>query len=164
MAWANNILTSIFGRRLGLIPGTTNVIGANTGPTVDFLAGPEDIKMGVSTAETTAAYMKAYGVTLLTSAQTAASGAVMRLDPPIPGVRKTISIQSTASGVASTIVWWITSSTGGGAPFVGSTWSSSFTVLATSGSANIQLLGVTTGQWLIFNTSGQFLSAAATTT
>ena len=163
MAWNSNILTNLFGRRVGLQPVSTNAMGASVGG-ADLLAGPEDIRMGVSTAETTAAAIKAYGITLLTSAQTAATGAVVRLDPPIPGVRKTISIQSTATAVASTIQWIITSSTGGGAPFIGSTWSSSFTVLASSTPVLIQLMGGTTGQWLMFNSSGQFGGAATTTT
>ena len=163
MAWQSGMLTSIFGRRVGLQPVSTNAMGASVGG-ADLVVGPEDIRMGVSTAETTATAIKAYGVTLLTSAQSAATGAVVRLDPPIPGVRKVISIQSTATAVASTVGWIITSSTGGGAPFVGSTWSSSFTVLASTTPVVINLLGATTGMWLMFNSSGQFSGAATTTT
>ena len=162
MAWASQLMTSIFGRRLGLQPYTTNVSGAQAGRVPDFIVGPEDIRKETSTSETTAAYLKAYGVSLLSSAQTAASGAVMRLDPPIPGVSKQIVIKSTSTA-ASTITWLITASTGGAETFV-STWGTSFTVLSSSTPVVINLMGVTTGLWSLSNSSGSFGSAATTTT
>lgn len=165
MAYNDKVSPSIFGRRFGLQTLSTNQSGAQVGPAPDFLVGPEDLRIATSTAETTASYMKAYGVTLLTSAQTAATGAVMRLDPPIPGVRKQIQILSTATGVASTIAWYITAGDGtGGAVFRGSTWSSSFTVLSSSTPVLINLMGVTTAIWALTNTSASFGGAATTST
>ena len=57
----------------------------------------------MTTTETTAAYMKAYGISYLSTASLTASTHVFRLDPPIPGVEKTIIIASTVSGALEQI-------------------------------------------------------------
>ena len=87
----------------------------------------------------------------------------MSKNPPIPGVDKTIVILSTAAGVASTIDWIITASTGGAETFV-STWSSSFTVLRTTNPVVVRLRGLSTGMWGLANSSASFSQAATTTT
>ena len=99
----------------------------------------------------------------ISSANTAASGAIMKLDAPIPGVEKTIVILSTGTGVASTIAWVIRASDAG-ASFQ-SSWSSSFTTLTSSVPMCIKLIGLTTAMWGILspNTSGSFVTAATTT-
>lgn len=164
MAWAQFLNTSLFGRRFGLENLSTNRSGTGlAGRRPDFIVGPEDIRKDVTT-ETTGTYLKAYGVSLLTTSSLTASTHVFRLDPPIPGVEKTIVIQSTAATVATTVVFKITLSTGGAEVINGSTWSSSFTVLSSSSPVCVKLVGVTTAVWATNATSGAFGSAATTST
>ena len=164
MAYQDKITSSIFGRRLGLQAMTTNQTGSGqSGRTAEFIVGAEDIRTPTSTSQTTATYIPAYGVTLLSSANTAATGAVVRLDPPIPGVRKSIIIASTQASQASTIQWLITASTGGAETFQ-SSWSSSFTVLSSSSPMVIRLEGISTSMWALMNSSASFGSAATTST
>ena len=164
MAWTDKITTTLFGRRLGLQTMTTSQTGSGqTGRTAEFIVGPDAIRWGTSTSQTTATYMPAHGVSVLSSATTPSTAAVIRLDPPIPGVDKTVVILSTAAGVASTIDWIITASTGGAETFV-STWSSSFTVLRTTNPVVIRLRGLSTGMWGLANSSASFSQAATTTT
>ena len=155
MAYNSKILTSLFGRRLGLQRMST---GESGGSKNEFLVGPDDFRVGVTTAESTATNLKPFGV----SAQlgtSAGSSAVYTLEPPIPGVRKIIH-GSTANGpvyVKTANGETITSSMG-----------STFTTIkvSTLGGA-IELVGMTTAQWLALNltsgTSSQASGFGATT-
>lgn len=164
MPYGTGIITSIFGRRLGLQSMSSAQSGTQkAGTKCEFLVGPDAFRLQSSTADTTATGLRAYGVSVLSSAQTAASGAIMVLDAPIPGVEKIISIQSTAAGVASTIAWVIRASDSG-ANFQ-SSWSSSFTTLTSSVAMNMRLVGLTTAMWALVSpqTSAAFVTAATTT-
>ena len=164
MAYKTNITTSVFGNRLGLQAMSSAQTGTGqSGRKAEFLVGADDFRVEVTTGQTTATYMPAHGVSILSSGVTPSTAAVIRLDPPIPGVDKTIIILSPAAGVASTIDWIITASTGGGEVFR-SSWSSSFTVLRTTDPVLIRLRGLTTGMWGLANSSASFSQAATTTT
>lgn len=96
MPYGNNILTSIYGRRLGLIPLSTGQSGAAV--PIEVLAGPDDFRLGITTNETTAAAMNPAGISLLTGTS-AASTPVFTLAPPIPGVKKIVIMGSTDSAI-----------------------------------------------------------------
>jgi len=152
MSWANRITTSIFGSRVGLQNISTNVSGSlQTGRTFDVLAGAEAVRAGVSTADSTAANtsLAPFGVSLLTTGLSADTTAVFRLDPPIPGVEKTIVWGSTTIGTMGSKIW-VTNSTGGGAGMQTSA-GSSFTCVASSAGAVLRLVGITTALWGVVN-------------
>src|SRR5258706_12683600 len=92
---AGAMLPSLYGRRIGLMPMTSAQTG--TGRTglgaVDFLVGPEDLRRGVTTNETTGVNVPAWGVSFL-NGTSVSSSSVYVLDPPIRGVRKTIVFSS----------------------------------------------------------------------
>ena len=142
MAWiTSQLITTIFGRRLGLQQATTNVSGsAISGSRVDFLVGPEDIRRSVTTAETTSTNLAAYGVSQLG----AVSSGVFTLDPPIPGVMKVI--MGTSNFYVKTA----------NAETISSSFGSTMTVIgATLGSSavpNVMLMGLTTGTWMAIGT------------
>jgi hypothetical protein len=97
MAYGDKGLPTLYGRRLGLQPMTTNVSGSGrTGSAPDFLVGAEAVRYGVTTAETTATNLAAYGVSFMTSVS---SSGVYTLDPPIPGVEKVLHFGTTVGTV-----------------------------------------------------------------
>lgn len=150
MAYGNNISTTIFGRRMGLQTMSTTQTGTGAaGRQPEFIVGPEDIRKEVTTADSTATYLKPYGASVLSTGLSADATAVFRLDPPIPGVEKTIVWQSTTIGTMASKVF-VTNSTGGGAGFQTS-GGSSFTVVASSAGAVLKLLGLTTALWGVVN-------------
>lgn len=143
MAWAEKITTSIFGRRLGLQLLTSSVTGSGaSGRTADVLVGAEAIRVDCSTADSTATYLKPYGVSLLSTGLSADTTPVFRLDPPIPGVEKTIVWNSTTINTMGSKIW-VTVSTGGGAAIQTSA-GSSFTCVASSVGGTLRLMGVST--------------------
>jgi len=157
MSWANKITTTLFGSRFGLQSASSNITGAARGGNApDFIAGPEDIRMGVTTAETTATNLAAYGVSYLTNTS-AGSSQVFTLDPPIPGVRKTIIFGTT---VNTQYVKTANSET-----FI-STLGTSMTVAKSTqlciGALN--MIGLTTAQWGVsYSLSTASLSLTTTT-
>lgn len=155
MSWANKLLTSIFGSRLGLQPLSSAVSGSGrTGATPDVLVGPEDLRMGVTTSETTATNLAAWGISYLTSA---ASSGVYTLDPPIPGVRKKLVFQTTGATVYV--------KTANSETFLSSLGSSMTVVKSTQNVAGmLDLVGLTTAQWgMQYGLSTASLSLTTTT-
>lgn len=156
MAYGNKVTTSLHGRRLGLQRMST----AETGGSRDeFLVGPDDFRIGVTTAESTATNLKPFGVSadLGTSA---ASSAVYTLEPPVPGVRKIIA-GSTANGPA-----YVKTANG---ETISTTVGSSFTTVKISSvGGTFELIGLSTGRWLALGltsgTSSQASSFSLTTT
>lgn len=139
MAYGSKILTSIFGRRLGLQRLTTAETG---GSKTEFLVGPDDFRVGVSTAETTSTDLKPFGVSHI-----AGSSAVFTLEPPIPGVRKVISVDASS---ASPYL-----KTKNGETIVSTAGSSHTTIKATSVTKGaFELIGLTTSQWLSLDLAG----------
>lgn len=151
MAYNNRILTSIFGRRLGLQRLSTAESGGAKG---EYLVGPDDFRVGTNTAESTGTNLAAHGFSgnLGTSA---GSSAVYTLDPPIPGVRKVIA-SSTANGPVYV-------KAGGSALITSSAGSTHATIkLSTLGNA-VELIGLTTAIWLTRDTTGAGHTFSATT-
>lgn len=141
MAYHNKITTSIYGRRLGL-QGMSSV---ETGGAVatgsqfhEFVVGAQDIRLGVTTAESTATNAKAYGISNFPGTS-AASSSVYTLDPPIPGVRKFLAFNTTANGVYV--------KTANSETFL-TTMGTSFTTIKSTVGGVIELIGFTTAQWL----------------
>ena len=146
MSWADRITNTLFGRRLGLQQATTNVTGSGrTGQVLDLIVGAEAVRMGVSTAETTGSNIQAFGVSFLT---TVSSSAVFTLDPPIPGVEKTLQFNSSATSASPIYV-----KTANNETFSSSVMTSG-TVLSSSANAvgPVRLIGLTTAVWGILNT------------
>lgn len=96
MAFKGNILTSLFGRRIGLQRISTSVSGGSRG-SQEFLVGPEALRYDVTTSESTATNLHPFGASFV-SGTSAASSAVYTLDPPIPGVNKYLVFDSTTQG------------------------------------------------------------------
>ena len=97
MPYNANILTSIYGRRLGLQVLSSAQSGGSKGP-IEMLVGPEDLRGGVTTTESTGTPMNAIGVSYLVGTSVA-STPVFQIAPPIPGARKTIFFGSTDSAI-----------------------------------------------------------------
>jgi len=138
MAFGSKILTSIFGRRLGLQRMSSAETGGTRG-TQEYLVGPESLRVGATTAETTSTNLQPHGLSVLPGTS-AGSSAVYTLDPPVPGVTKWIAgstdngptIVKTANGETITTT-------------AGSSWT---TVEISSLGGSFALVGLTTARWL----------------
>lgn len=140
MAWASQLMTSIFGRRLGLQTMTSGQTGTGVaGRNPDFIVGAEQVRMGVTTAESTGTNVSAFGVSFLPGTS-ASSSAVYTLDPPIPGVQKVLVFNSTTQGP----IYVKTA----GETFI-STQGTTFTVLKSTNNTvgTVHLVGLTTAIW-----------------
>ena len=143
MAYGNNITTSKHGRRLGLQSMSSSESGGNQGPE-EFLVGPDAFRVGMSTADSTGTPVPAYGYTYLVGTS-AASTPVYQLDPPIPGVEKTIIFGSTDSALYI--------KTANGEYIMGSSLGSSATTIRSSLGGAVQLVGLTTALYAAVNVS-----------
>jgi len=137
MAFNNRILTSIFGRRLGLQRLTT---GESGGSRSEYLVGPDDFRVGVTTNESTGTNIKPYGYSM-NLGTSAGSSAVYNLEPPVPGVRKVL-VSSTANGpvYVNTLNALIFSSAG----------TTQATVKLSTLGVPVELIGATTAIWLTY--------------
>jgi hypothetical protein len=142
MAYNNKATTSIYGRRLGLQGMSTGQTGgalaSGASQFPEFLVGAEDIRLGVTTAESTAANAKAYGISNFPGTS-AGSSSVYPLDPPIPGVRKFLVFSTTANGVYV--------KTANSETFL-TTMGTSFTTIKSTVGGVLELIGFTTAIWL----------------
>lgn len=131
------ILTSVKGRRLGLQRLTTAQSGGTRG-NHEFLVGPDDFRVGNSTASTTSTNLKPFGVHLL-AASSVGSSQVYTLDPPIPGVRVTIHNSTDATAYIKMQ----------GAETIKSSVGSTQTVIALPAAGHsIELTAVTSALWV----------------
>lgn len=138
MAWNTKITTSLRGFRFGLQAMSTVHTGGSHGPN-EFLVGPDDFRVGVTTAETTSANLKAHGISILPGSS-AASSCVYTIDPPIPGIGKSI-VGTTANGPF--LIKTANSET------IHTTLGTSFTTVEISSiGGGFQLVGLTTAVWL----------------
>lgn len=150
MAWQNFITTMLYGRRFGLQQMSTTQTGTGqAGRVPEFLTGAEDIRKESTTADSTGTNLKAWGASLLSTGLVTAtdSTSVFRLDPPIPGVEKTITWASTTVGTMATKIW-VTVSTGGGAGLQTS-GGSSFTCMSSSVGNVVRLMGLSTSLYAV---------------
>ena len=151
MAFNDKITTSLRGRRFGLQAMTSAITGGSRG-TQEFLVGPEDLRVNVTTAASTGTNLRPYGVSILPGTS-AGSSSVYVLDPPIPGVRKTI-VGTTANGPF--IIKTANSET------IHTTVGTSFTTVEISSiGGGFTLMGLTTAVWMgIGLTSGTSSNAS----
>lgn len=150
MAFNSKILTSIFGRRLGLQRMSSSETGG--AGVSEFLVGPDDYRVGVSTAETTSVTLNAHGVSV-NLGTSAGSSAVYTLEPPIPGVRKVIS-GSTANGP-------VFIKTANAETIISTLGSTHTTVKISTLGGAFELIGLSTSQWLALGlTSGTSSNAS----
>lgn len=148
MAYGNKITTSKHGRRLGLQSMSTGETGGSKN---EFLVGPDDFRVAVTT-ETTSTNLKPFGVSVGLGTS-AASSAVYTLEPPIPGVRKVVG-GSSANGP----VYVKTANSETILSTVGSTHT---TVKISSLGGGFELVGISTSQWLALGlTSGTSSNAS----
>lgn len=129
----DRIVPSLFGRRFGLARSPN-------GQTYEFLAGPVGLQNAIEDITTTAATSATpHGHTQVLTSGSSQLG-LYTLQSPIPGVRKTLSLNSTSTGnqqfqLTSAVLY--TSSGGSGS-----------TMFNLKGfGAGIELMGLTTGIW-----------------
>lgn len=143
MPYGNKIITSIYGRRLGLQPMSTAEHG---GPVpLEFLVGPDDMKMGLSTAPTTSTAESAAGISNFVGTSVA-STPIFTLAPPIPGVPKIINFSSTDSALYVKM-------TSGCAISGTSLATTGCTVIRSSGGGAVELVGLTTALFAALSVS-----------
>jgi hypothetical protein len=156
MAYFNKYVTSLYGRRFGIQRMTTAVAGISKA--AEFLVGPEALRMGTTTGESTGTNVTAYGISSLPGTS-AASSAVYVLDPPIPGVMKFVD-----GGVANGPVYLRAT---GLETFRTSAGSSFTTIKISSLGGSFALIGMTTAAWMTLGittgTSSQASSFGLTT-
>jgi hypothetical protein len=141
VAYANKIFTSLFGRRLGLQNMSTTESGGSRG-FQEYLVGPEELRVGVTTAETTSTNLNPHGISRLPGTS-AASSAVYTIDPPVPGVRKLV-MGTTDNGPV--YLKTVNNET------IVTTAGSSFTTVKVSSVGGVfELVGLTTAIWLGLN-------------
>ena len=155
MAFKERMLTSIFGNRLGLQQMTTVQTGGRL--LSEFIVGAEAVRSGVTTAESTGTNALAYGVSFFPGTS-AASSAVYTLDPPIPGIQKTVVFNSTSQGP-------IYVKTANGETFL-STQGTTFSIIKSTNNqvGTLELRGLTTGIWGIGSGLSTATFALSTTT
>jgi hypothetical protein len=131
-----DILHSLYGRVLGLTKE-------------GYLAG-KDSEVTAATSASTGTDIPAGGVTTLSSA-----ASVWRLDPPIPGVRKTItSLSTSTANRAVTCESGTINSSGGG----------SFASIVFQGlNYNVELVGLSTAKWGVVGVQNAILSPTTST-
>lgn len=155
MPYGSQILTSIYGRRLGLQQLSTGQSGGSKA--VEFLVGPDDFRQGITTNESTGKAMAPAGISYLVGTS-AASTPVFQLSPPIPGIRKSIVFGSTDSAL------YVKAATG--CSIIGTSLGSSATAIRSSGGGYIELVGVTTALYapaMISSTAVNGIAMQATT-
>lgn len=155
MAYSTAIHESIRGRNLGFEFISSGKHGSTQAGR--FIVGAESYREHHSSAETTGTNLKAYGHSVLT---TVGSSAVFILDPPIPGVEKTVTFHTT---LTNPIYLKASSSS---VNFLSSQGTTAFPVLVSSQGiyATLRLMALSTGAWAILGgVSTAVIRAAATT-
>lgn len=157
MAYNSGIVTSIFGRRLGLQTLSSSQSGGTRVPAPEYLVGPEALRQSVTTGETTASNLYPSGISYLTTAQ---SSGIYTIDPPVPGIEKTLIFATTGTNpiyVRTSTDASITIATSQGTTMcVISSSQAEFTAL--------KLVGATTASWVALNAvSSSYLRMSTTT-
>lgn len=151
MPYGNNILTSIYGRRLGLQRFDTAQSGAAI--PAEFVVGPDDIRLGLTTNESTGTSMAPAGISVLVGTS-AASTPVFTLAPPIPGVRKIVVFGSTDSAIyAKAPTGSAIQGTSLGATACGA--------IRSSGGGAVELMGITTASFATLQVSSTAVNTVA---
>jgi hypothetical protein len=151
--YGNKIITSVYGRRLGLQALTTPESGSGNGR-VDLLVGAEALRVSHTTADTTATNLKPYGHSYLSSAS---SSGVYTIDPPIPGVNKTVTFGTSGATIylkSANSETFVTTQ-GTSQTILKSTQNVPFTVV---------LVPNSTSQWGVVGAGSSAIMSASTTT
>ncbi len=128
----SQIITSIFGRRLGVDKD-------------EFLVGPKDHRLSIEDISTTAATScQNYGHTRFLTSGSSQTG-VYTLQAPVPGVRKSFSLQSTSTGTMQV--------TATNAAFLSASGSSVAVVSLITGGAFADMIAVSTAYWQLLSGS-----------
>jgi hypothetical protein len=128
----NTIMTSLFGRRLGFDNN-------------EFLVGTKDLRVAIEDISTTAATSALpYGHTRVLTSGSSQTG-TYTLQAPVPGVRKTLSLNSTSTGTMQF--------TATNAAFLSGSGTSEAVISLITKGAFVELLGVTTAYWQILSGS-----------
>lgn len=155
MAYNAQILTSIYGRRLGLqalSSGQSGQAGRQ-----EYLVGPDAFRVKHSTAESTGTNIDPFGVSVLTTAQ---SSGVYTLAPPVPGVTKRVVFNTTGTNPI-----YLRASTDASITFI-SSQGSTMCCLVSSQTVNaaVDLVPISTAAWFITGSiSSAFLRASTST-
>lgn len=155
MAYFGRYTTSLFGRRLGLQALTSAVFGNSK--KAEMLVGPEAVRMETSTAESTAANLRAWGVSVLV-ASSVGSSQVWTIDPPIMGVTKTVVFGSSVGAVQYL--------KGANGEFFKSSQGTTMNTLSSTGNAysTVLLVPESTGAWAVIGQlSSAFVKATTST-
>ena len=156
MAYNSLINTSIRGFRIGLQKMSTALHGGRVDH--EYLVGPDSFRHGVTTNESTATNILPHGVSHIVGSS-AESSSVFTLDPPVPGVTKTLYFNST--GDIGCYVKTKNNET------IHTTLGSSHTTIKSTIGGVCRLIGVTTAIWaglgLTSGTSSQSGGFALTT-
>lgn len=143
----SQLVTQIYGRRLGLSAGNSSDTNA------EYLVGPRafrDVVGGVSSAGSSitstdvTSIIPAYGVTLV-GATGASATTAYQLAAPVPGVRKTLF--NPTSGNATVLV------SGAGAVMDSTASNALVSMKLNAAGAFVELIGLTTAVWGIINVS-----------
>ncbi len=134
MAFKNRLVETMWGRRFGLQKLSSVESGSTDDEVKDFLAGPAGVRVDVTNPETTAVPLKAVGLSVLSTG----SSAVHELNPPIPGIFKTIM----SSGGSTSYVKTRNGET------IESSRGSTYNTLQFVAEGIALLQGLTTGRWL----------------
>lgn len=153
MAYNSNITTSLRGRRFGLQKVTTAINGGRVEH--EYLVGPDTFRHGATTNESTGTNILSHGISHI-KGTSADSSSVFTLDPPVPGVEKTLYFNST--GDTACYVKTKNSET------IHSTIGSSHTTIKSTVGGVCRLVGVTTAIWASLGiTSGTSVNAGGFT-
>jgi hypothetical protein len=140
----SQILTSLFGRRLGL-------------DQKEFLHGPKDLRLVVEEISTTAATSALpYGLTRVLTSGSSQTGSYT-LQAPEPGVMKLLSLASTSTGGQQ---FTATNAT----IYSASAGTSSAVVNLFSPGAAVTLIGETTAVWRVMSVTGSSATSLVTFT
>ena len=155
MAFETRINESIRGRNLGFEQISSGMHGSTQGGRV--LVGPETLRNAATTADTTAKNLRAFGYSVLTTAQ---SSGVYIIDPPMPGVQKSITFHTTA-GSASPI--YLKTANG---ETIGTTQGTTMSILVSSqtGYYCLTMVALTTAAWAVVGTLSSAHIRACTST
>ena len=97
LGFKDGIVTSVYGRRLGLQTLSTSVTGASAQNSPgSFIVGPDALRAETVT-ETTAKRVKAFGYSLLTTQATSLN--LFTIDPPVTGQVKWVYFATTETSV-----------------------------------------------------------------
>jgi hypothetical protein len=153
MAFADRINESIRGRNLGFEFLSSGKHG--TTKTGKLLVGPEASRQYHTTGDTTGVNLAPFGVSVLDNSS-AGSSQVFTLDPPIPGLDKTLVFMTSANTLYV--------KTANGETIV-SSMASTFTVIKSTGTVAgmVKLTPVSTAKWVATPISSGSIAFAVST-